>query len=69
MSLFGTCEDCSESANLRYKPDMSHDAQARPSICNRCRIRREERMLEQVQEERPVPPHVPSVPEERGDGE
>ncbi|MXV62812.1 hypothetical protein GS429_12195 [Natronorubrum sp. JWXQ-INN-674] len=64
MSLYGVCDDCGDQATLRYKPDLALDDQPRPSVCNCCRMRREERMVDQFREERPVPPHVPPTPDE-----
>lgn len=69
MSLYGICHDCGDQAPLRHKPDIALDDQPRPSVCNRCRMRREERMVEQFRAERPVPPHVSPVPEDRDDRE
>ncbi|GAA1837158.1 hypothetical protein GCM10009682_63120 [Luedemannella flava] len=69
MSLYGVCYDCGDQATLRYKPDEKIDDQARPSVCNHCRMRREERMVDEFRNDRPVPPHVPPVPEERDGGE
>lgn len=68
MSLFGTCEDCGEGAHLRYKPDVPMDDQSRPSICDRCRHRREE-MMHEARDDRPVGPHVDPVPEEYQEGD
>lgn len=48
MSLFGSCVDCERDAHLRYKPDVDLDKQTRPSVCPRCRDRREEMMHEQM---------------------
>lgn len=42
MSLFGSCEDCGSAARLRHKPDVPLDEQSRPSVCARCRDKREE---------------------------
>lgn len=63
MSLYGTCDDCGDGAHLRYKPDVPMDKQSRPSICDRCRDRREE-MMHEPRDDRPVPPHVDAIPEE-----
>jgi len=42
MSLLGECTDCGSVAPLRYKPSVPLDNQTRPSLCGRCRDRREE---------------------------
>ncbi|WP_440769936.1 hypothetical protein [Natronorubrum sp. DTA28] len=65
MSLYGLCYDCGAQATLRYKPDVALDDQPRQSVCNGCRMRREERMVEQFRSERSVPP----VPGRRDDCE
>ncbi|WP_121743883.1 hypothetical protein [Natronorubrum halophilum] len=64
MSLYGVCYDCGKHATLRYKPDVALDDQPRPSVCNVCRSRREERMIEQFREDRAVSPYVPRTPDE-----
>lgn len=53
MSLFGNCEDCGEGAQLRYKPDVPLSEQSRPSVCWRCRDRREQLLEEQRREYEP----------------
>ncbi|WP_436347381.1 hypothetical protein [Natronorubrum sp. FCH18a] len=65
MSLYGLCYDCGDQATLRFKPDVALDDQTRPSVCNACRMRREERMVDEFRSERSVPP----VPGSRDDSE
>lgn len=54
MSLYGICYDCGEQATLRYKPEIPLDDQPRPSVCNHCRMRREEQMVQQFDSEQAV---------------
>ncbi|MXR22132.1 hypothetical protein [Halobacterium bonnevillei] len=60
MSLIGSCDDCGAGGvQLRYKPDVPHENQTRPSICQRCRDERAHMLEEQGQQnERPVSPHA-----------
>lgn len=51
MSLFGSCDDCDRARQLRYKPDVPLDEQSRPSVCARCRDKREE-LLRDVEDHR-----------------
>jgi len=66
VTLHGKCEDCGRLAPLRYKPDPVTN-ESRPSVCDRCREQREFMLEEQMRDERPVPHHIPPVPEDGGD--
>ncbi|GAA0196905.1 MULTISPECIES: hypothetical protein [Bacillati] len=54
MSLIGDCEDCGAGAQLRYKPDVPHSEQSRPSVCPHCHDRREAR-VEEFRTDEPLP--------------
>lgn len=53
MSLFGKCDDCGESAQLNWKPLVPLNKQNRPSVCYRCKTRREELAEEHDRERYP----------------
>lgn len=58
--MIGTCEDCqADGISLRFKPDVPADTQSQPSICDHCRSRREELMVERRRDRgRDIPRHV-----------
>lgn len=56
MSLFGYCEDCGEAAHLGYKPGVPIEEQSAPSVCWRCRDRREERLEHEPDDAAALPP-------------
>lgn len=53
MSLFGTCVDCGEGAQLQYKPDVPLSQQSRPSVCLFCKGEREH-MMNEPREQPPI---------------
>ena len=56
MSLMGECDDCGQTARLRYKPDLRPEEQSRPTVCPRCHNRRERLLEDYRREDEQLPP-------------